>query len=453
MDRIALFIRSFFTKGNPRTLNIKKNIGASFIIKGGSILLGLIKVPILLSYLDAEMYGVWLTIASIIMWVQHFDLGLGHGLRNKFAEALAKNDKNRAAGLVSTAYISMTVIMIALFVILSPLVYLLDWNNILNVSSISSVELKNTVLLMLLMFVLRFVFHLITVILKADQRPALSDIFLPIASSISLGAVIVLKYFIKDSLFWASAAMAIPPLLVLIIANIYFFSKDYKSYWPRIKKYSPKYIQDIYSLGIKFFLGQVLALVMFSSSNIILTRLINPEEVTIYNIARTYFNLPLTFFMIILTPYWSAITQAFHKNEYDWIKTNMRNLKVVALFISLGLIIMLLLSDFAFKIWIGDKVTIPLSLSIAFTVYNIIVMLLSPYNFFLNGVGKLNLGLRVAMFKLILFLPIALYFVNLFGAVGLVITLIIVNSLPNLLFNTIQYKKIISRTAKGVWNK
>jgi O-antigen/teichoic acid export membrane protein len=428
-------------------------VGASFIIKGVSIVLGLVKIPILLTYLDSDKYGVWLTIASIIMWVQHFDLGLGHGLRNKFAEALAIGDKKRAKGLVSTAYISMTAIMLFLFIVLLPVVYVLDWNSILNVDVISLSELRHTVAIVLLMFASRFVFQLITIILKADQRPAISDVFLPLASLISLVIVVVLKYFVEDSLFWASAAIALPPVLVLIFGNIYFFKKDYSYCKPAVNEYNKTFLKDIYSLGLKFFVGQMLMIIMFQSSNLILIKIVNPEEVTIFNIAKTYFHLPLTFFMIILTPYWSAITEAYVKDEYEWIKRSMYQLKKIAVLFSGGLILMLLLSDFAFKIWIGDKIAIPFDLCIAFTIYNIIVLFLSPYNIFINGVGKLNLGLRIAVYKSITFLPVAIYFVKIYGAIGLVIALFIVNSLPNVIFNITQYKKIINRTAKGIWNR
>lgn len=452
-NQIIAYLIHFLTKGSPRSVKLKKNISASIFIKGVSILLGIIKVPILLDYLDAEKYGVWLTIASIIIWVQHFDLGLGHGLRNKFAEALAKGDKVRAAGLVSTAYFTISALMVILSIILLPVVYTLNWNSILNVETISLAELRNTVAFVLLMFVLRFIFQLITVILKADQRPALSDIFLPAASIISLLIVVVLKHFITDSLFWASLAIALPPVIVLLIGNIYFFTKEYRPFKPAPKRYSKSFLKDIYSLGLKFFVGQILMIIMFQTSNLILTIIVNPEEVTVYNIGKTYFHLPLTFFMIILTPYWSAITEAYVKGDFIWIKENMWQLKKIALLFAFGLILMLLFSDFAFKMWIGEKVLIPFELRVGFALYNIIVMFLSPYNIFLNGVGKLSLGLRVAVGKSLAFFPAAIFFVKLYGALGLVIALIFVNSLPNLIFNIVQYKKIINRTATGIWNK
>ena len=85
-------IVSFINSGSSRSANLKKNVLASYCIKAVSILIGLVRVPLLLTYLDTEKYGVWLTIASMVMWIQHFDLGLGHGLRNKFAEAWALGD-------------------------------------------------------------------------------------------------------------------------------------------------------------------------------------------------------------------------------------------------------------------------------------------------------------------------------------------------------------------------
>ncbi len=451
---ISLY-RKYINNGDSRFSNLKKNVFWSFIIKGVSILLGLLKVPILLSYLNQEKYGVWLTIASVVMWVSYFDLGLGHGLRNKLAEALARNEKDRIKGLISTAYLSMSVIMLGLMTILTPLILSLDWNSFLNIpiSSVSNVELKYTIWLTLIMFCLRFIFHLITVVLKAIQKPAISDTFLPIESILSLILVLILKYIYPDSLLLASASLSVTPVVVLFIANVVFLRKYFSDCRIKVSNYNKLYLNDIYSLGFKFFIGQMCSLIMFSSQNFIISKILNSEEVTTYNIARTYYTLPNTLFTLILTPYWSAITDAFIRNEYIWIKSNMKKLFKIGIIFSLGLIIMLLFSNIAFRLWVGSSVKIPLELSIGFTLYNIFVLLFSPYTYFLNGVGKLKLGIYVAVFKVLLFLPIAIYFTTLFGSVGLLITLFIVNMLPSMFINVIQYNKIIKGTAQGIWNK
>ena len=85
-------LKSFITEKHERTRLAQKNILLSFVIKGLSIALNLVFVPLTINYIDAERYGIWLTLSSIILWFNFFDLGLGNGLRNKLVEAIVKKD-------------------------------------------------------------------------------------------------------------------------------------------------------------------------------------------------------------------------------------------------------------------------------------------------------------------------------------------------------------------------
>ena len=105
-------IENFFTKGNKRSLVVKKNMIGSIFIKGISILIQLILVPLTLGYLSQELYGIWLTISSIMLWLNFFDVGLTLGLKNKLSEALARNEIEKGKCLVSTTYIVMILIFL-----------------------------------------------------------------------------------------------------------------------------------------------------------------------------------------------------------------------------------------------------------------------------------------------------------------------------------------------------
>jgi len=446
-------VQRLINKGNSRTVKAKKNIIASFGIKGVGLAISFIKVPIILAYLDVEKYGVWLTIASIIDWVHYFDLGIGHGLRNKFAIALAKNDKEKAKKLVSTAYYYVSIIFICISLFAIPIIMNLNWQQILNTTAIDRKELMYSVLIVYLMFVTRFIFNLITNLLKADQRPAIADSFYPIGSIVTLIMIYFLGYFSKDSLFLACVAISVPPVLAIISANIIFFYKRYSDYKPSYQSVDKSLIREIFSLGLKFFFIQIAGLVMFSSANVILTQVVNPAEVSLYNIARQYYGLPFMFFGIVLSPFWSAITEAYTKNEFDWIKKAMKMLLLFSVVFCGGLLIMGIFSDFLIGIWLKGKVQIPISISISMVVLNLFYIFFAPFSHFINGVGKLNIGLRVVIIKTILFLPIAILLTYYFKATGLIISMIIVNSIPSSIIETIQYKKIINRRAHGIWNK
>ena len=55
--------------------------------------------------------------------------------------------------------------------------------------------------------------------------------------------------------------MSVPFAVVLFIANMYYLSKDYSRFRPSFKFFDKKLLKDIYSLGVKYFLGQFAALV------------------------------------------------------------------------------------------------------------------------------------------------------------------------------------------------
>ena len=89
---IIAFFEKFLNKGQERSIKAKKNIISSLLIKGGSIGVSLLLVPLTINYVNADRYGIWLTISSIVAWFSFFDVGLTQGLRNKFAEAKASGD-------------------------------------------------------------------------------------------------------------------------------------------------------------------------------------------------------------------------------------------------------------------------------------------------------------------------------------------------------------------------
>jgi O-antigen/teichoic acid export membrane protein len=446
-------IQDYFTKGHPRTLKARKNILGSFGVKGLTMAIGIFKVPLLLSYLAPEKYGVWITVAGLVTWINYFDLGLSHGLRNKLAVAFANNDYVLGAKLVSTAYFSLLLFSCVLFILLTPLVFFLDWNNILNTTQVENNELAISVFIVLVVFLFRFVATLIMAVLRADQRPAMADVFLPISSVLGLLFIVLLKLFSHDSLVLACIVTALPPLIVMIIINIYSFSKRYKALRPRLSLFDKFTLRSIFSLGIKFFIIQIVAMIMFSFSNLIIAKVTSPLEVTKYSISNQMFHYIMMLFMIVLTPYWSAITDAYARKEFGWIKSSMNNLFFIALIGSIAIVALLGFSDFILKLWIGDRVSIPFSLRAVIALYFILQMFLAPLSHFINGVGKLNLGMRIVIGKGIVYLPIAIFMTGKYGPIGLVTSLIIINTIPSLITGYIQYKKIVEGTARGIWNR
>ncbi len=69
-----------------------KGVVLSVVAKMIYVLSSFLTVPLMIDYVNATRYGIWLTLSSIIGWVTLFDLGLGNGFRNRFAEAKAEGN-------------------------------------------------------------------------------------------------------------------------------------------------------------------------------------------------------------------------------------------------------------------------------------------------------------------------------------------------------------------------
>src|SRR6202012_867570 len=108
-------------------LTAKKNIAFSFLIKGGSIIISMILIPMTINYVSPIQYGIWLTLSSIIGWFGFFDIGLGNGLKNKLAEAITLKDFKAAKTYVSTTYVLMGIISGSLLVLFLIFDYFANW--------------------------------------------------------------------------------------------------------------------------------------------------------------------------------------------------------------------------------------------------------------------------------------------------------------------------------------
>ena len=128
---IIHLLKQFFV-GSERTIKAKKNIIASLLVKMLSIIISLLLVPVTLNYLNSYEYGVWLTLSSILVWINYFDIGLGNGLRNRLTEALAIGDYEKGRIYISTTFAILLILMLTIYLLYAFLQHFISWKSILN---------------------------------------------------------------------------------------------------------------------------------------------------------------------------------------------------------------------------------------------------------------------------------------------------------------------------------
>jgi O-antigen/teichoic acid export membrane protein len=406
-----------------------------------------------INYINPSRYGIWLTLSSIVAWLSFFDIGLSQGLRNKFAEAKAKNDDKIAQTYVSTTYALLGIIFLSLWGLFLIGNSFLNWADILKVDFSMESEVSLLALIVFTYFCLSFVLKIITTILLADQQPAKSSLIDLLGQIISLVLIWVLVKTTQGSLIKLGVALCVSPLVVLIGANIFFFNGTYNKYKPTIANVKFGYSKSLFNLGLVFFVIQFANILQFQTANIIIARNFSTEDVTSYNIVYKYFGVLNMIFVIFLTPFWSASTEAFYKQDINWIRSGIKKYNQLNILMVLAGLIMLYFSDTIYRLWIGEgKVTISFTLSLfGFLFFNTSIFG-GKYVSFLNGISALRIQFIACLISPFLYIASSLILIKYFkmGVYALFLASIISN------FNTfilapIQYHKIVNKGKQGIW--
>lgn len=159
-----------------RSKNIKLNIYISFIFKIISIVLSFLVIPMTINYLNSEQYGIWMTLLSLLSWMSFMDIGIGNGLRNKLTESISKNDIKGAREYITTAYATISSIVIIMFLVFIIIISKLNWNKIFNTQTVSNIDLIKLVITVLCFFLLNFVISLSNQLFYAVQESALTGV-------------------------------------------------------------------------------------------------------------------------------------------------------------------------------------------------------------------------------------------------------------------------------------
>jgi len=444
-------MRKIFNFQKSRDSNIKFNIVFSFILKFIGLGLSFFLIPLTIGYLDNEQYGIWMTLLSIISWVAFSDIGLGNGLRNKLTESLSNNELENSREYISTAYAAMVIIVVILLLILMLIVPFLNWQSIFNTKSIPNTKLINLVVVVLVFFLGNFILSLYNQLYYAKQQAAITGVGQLLINVISIVGVLILKKISNGNIVYLGFSYGISMILPSIFLT-YLFFKNNKELKPAFKYVKISRFKDIIGLGVKFFIIQIAAVVYFGTNNIIIAQVSGLSEVTNYNIVFKFFSIVTIGHSLLVTPLWSAYTQAYAKGDIRWIRNTLKKMSLLLIPIAFGLVFMSIFSNSIFKIWLGNNnVEIDNLLVITMAISTFITVWSNVYVYLLNGVNEIDLQMYNSIIVGIINIPLCIYFSkNLgMGSAGVMLGQICTMT-PFTIIITIKAYAVINKKERGL---
>lgn len=439
-------------QGEKRSKAIKTNVIASFFLRGVGILISFLLVPVTIDYVSSELYGVWLTLSSIMTWLHFLDIGLTQGLKNKLTEAIAKEDWNRGKSLVSTTYFMMILIFVPICIIFELLIPVIDWPGLLNVDPVYTGEIIKVMHVLILFVCIQMVVNVIVSVVAAFQKVALSSSFSVIGQFVAFIVILVVIKFLPPSLLVLCFTISAMPILVTIVASVILFLSKFKAISPSFSYVRKELVGDILNLGFKFFIINIQVVVLYQSTNILISHVSSPLDVTAYNIAYKYLNVAMMAYAIITAPLWPAYTDAYVRKDYEWMKKTRRRMTRVYLLSALACIALVAISGPVYSIWIRGKAEVPFLMTCVVAAYVIVYCWMNLNGTLLVGMGTVSLETIAVLIGMIIHIPLSLYLSRFIGAYGVLCSMISINMLYAIIFN-VQVNRILTGKAQGIWLK
>lgn len=376
----------------------------NMIIKPVSLLLSLAYTPLLLEYLGDEKYGLWATVLSIISWINYFDVGIGNGLRNVLTKDLTEKKYKHAQKAVSTAYIVLTGISGTILFLLIILTFSLDWYNIFS----TQVDMSVTLLVTFVFICINFILSLSNTVLYAlqlSERVSIRGCLIQVFNIIGL---LFLREVSSGNLVYLAILFGSTTFVVNIIntAQIVRYNSFLK---PSFSEFDKDCISGICNIGLKFFVIQIMCMLMFTMDNIIITHFWGAEVVTPFSVANKIFNTGYSFLAAFLVPYWSGTTVAIAQGDTTWMKKSLKRIMIILFLFCIGCFGVTVVFKPLVRIWLHQELSYQPGIVITMCVFYILYAILTIECQFINGSGMLNVQLIMYLFLGIANVPFSIF--------------------------------------------
>ena len=389
------------------TKEVHRNNYLNIIWRVGGIVLSLLFTRYNIAYLGASLYGLWLTIASVTSWANLGNLGIGNGLRNELAKAIAQEDAEKQRNLIWTAVSLLSKLSMAIFVILTIVCEVLFATNVIDASLRVPMYITNT------FFCISFILGISRSVALSYQLSWLTTFSQSLVIIFNLAAVLLLMVTgVTPNLIIYAILMGVGTLLgnVLIIFNLRkkmneHLQGNYRGH------YTAQHRNAILNVGLQFFVLQICCIILYSTDNVIINKLFDSVLVTKYSVIHSVYYTGEGLFAIFLVSLWSAVTFAAEKGEYSWVKKEVKNLMKIWGLYSLGVLGVSVLFNPIVKIWLGEgAMYYEPSLVAMFALYTILTQFGAIYVNVTNGLGRIKLQMICSVIGAILNIPLSIFF-------------------------------------------
>jgi O-antigen/teichoic acid export membrane protein len=330
-----------------------------------SAIVPLALIPVTLSYLGPDLYGLWMAVIALTGMAAFADLGLGNGLLTRLAPCCASGDSRLARRYITSAYAMVTGIALSGCAVLWLTSGLIPWRTVFNApTSIAAADARALTLTCLTAFLLNMPLSLVNRIQFAYRLGATSNLWQAAGAASSLPLALGAVHIDSPAVVVVAAAVT-GPVLVNVVSTGWTFSRKLPELAPTRQALDPTIGRQLLKISGLFGVVTILMTVADNADSLIIAHAQGLAEVTAYAVpARLFIQLGVIV-MLVNQPFWPAHGEALAAGRLSWVRRTSRRMTVVStVIVLLPAAALVLWGEWLFATWlsvplVGDRWLLP----------------------------------------------------------------------------------------------
>lgn len=397
-----------------RTGRVIRQSAFGLAYRMGAIITVFAATPLMLNRLGSKEFGAWLVLLSVFQWITLFDLGVSAGARNEIARAAAIEDHDAVKKALTTGWLYVGIISLSVLLVTIAIIVVTPISSWLTMKVFDGVRVYTTLLLVLGGACLTFALNYVQSAFAALEKPSAFSIFAFGSNAIFL-ALLVLA---PTSWSAQMPSMALIYIVSMISCNIGLylrFRQQFPKYLPDIKFVDHSLSKSILGFGVRIFVIQLAALIIFMTSRLMTSLLLGPEQVVIYDAGFKIFSIVTMVHTLMMASLWSSFTQAYARGELDWVRRSIKQLVLLMIPIAMFCILLAVASPWFVTLWLGPRQAGAPVIYIYFAAATILSCWSNIFAYFLNGIGNTQIQFWSAIVAGAINVPATYFFVSVMG--------------------------------------
>jgi O-antigen/teichoic acid export membrane protein len=290
-----------------------------------------VTMPLAISYLGSERFGLLSTITTGVAVLSFTDLGIGNGLLNLISTAYAHDDIDMARRAVSSASLVLSVLAAIVFLAGYSAVLLVPWPQILHLRSpVAVAECRPALLTLLALFCIGMPAAAAQRVQMGYQEGFVANTWQAAGGLVSLAAIPIAVYM-RAGLPWFIAATFGSQVLANVCGWVFEFTIRRPRLFPRFRSVDRGACKMILRSGLLILSSQAGASVLYAAPAITLASTAGAAAVAPFAVLQRVMTFPLAITNALTGPLWPAYAEAAAVKDFIWIrKTVSRSLALVA---------------------------------------------------------------------------------------------------------------------------